>query len=636
LKVAVYTIALNEAAHVERWARSAIDADYRIVADTGSTDDTVERLRRAGVTVHNIAVRPWRFDDARNAVLALVPSEADVCLSMDMDEYLTPGWRPKLEAAWVAETTALWCQKAQRMTVDDPMPKTWAVKKFHSRWGYRIKRPVHEALFRVVGDEVAARCNDIIVNEVQDRTKRTRSQYLQLLELAHSEDPNDGQICFWLGREYMYANQNEHAMAKLTEYLAFASGIWSDERAEAMRYLARMQPERRAYWLDKARQEAPHRREVWHDLAELFHDAADWPNLYWACTNGIGKTRTTNSYLDDRAAWGFRLYDLGAIACWQLGLMEQAVTWGTIATEHDPCNERLKSNLHFFTSKMNRDRISLVNDFQLIKTLAEDRNSAVYIARRPDSDMLHHAHPEFELLSGAWIANNELNNSGDMSRFYSLILNVKQIVGQGIEGDFAELGVYRGNSAAVLVHFARAYQRRLFLFDTFQGFDERDLIGVDSTKDVGFSDTSLDLVKSVVGDDNVVYCKGHFPDSIPEDCRRSRFAVVHIDCDLFQPAKYALEFFYPRMSPGGLLLVHDYSGKYWHGIKGAVDEFLSNKSDNVVLMPDKSGTAIIRKSLIAVSVQSGETGDSQGGLSERVLVPHTSPPKVRLAPPDLK
>lgn len=74
MRVAVYTIALNEAAHVERWASSAADADYRIVADTGSTDETVERLTRAAVTVHRIAVRPWRFDVARNAAMALIPA----------------------------------------------------------------------------------------------------------------------------------------------------------------------------------------------------------------------------------------------------------------------------------------------------------------------------------------------------------------------------------------------------------------------------------------------------------------------------------------------------------------------------------------------------------------------------------
>src|SRR6266550_4008556 len=108
LKIAVYTIALNEAAHAERWASSAADADYRIVADTGSTDDTVERLTRAGVTVHRIAVRPWRFDDARNAALALIPADVDVCCTMDMDRFLEPGWRAKLEAAWTLDTTGLY------------------------------------------------------------------------------------------------------------------------------------------------------------------------------------------------------------------------------------------------------------------------------------------------------------------------------------------------------------------------------------------------------------------------------------------------------------------------------------------------------------------------------------------------
>jgi glycosyltransferase involved in cell wall biosynthesis len=134
LKVAVYTIALNETAHVERWASSAADADYRIVADTGSTDDTVERLRKAGVTVYRIAVDPWRFDTARNAAMALIPADADVCLTLDMDRYLEPGWRLKLEAAWTQETTALYCRVVYRSKVDDPTPlRQWPAKNFHHR-----------------------------------------------------------------------------------------------------------------------------------------------------------------------------------------------------------------------------------------------------------------------------------------------------------------------------------------------------------------------------------------------------------------------------------------------------------------------------------------------------------------------
>ena len=100
----------------------------------------------------------------------------------------------------------------------------------------------------------------------------------------------------------------------LQRYLALPTSTWREERSEAMRYLARMQPDKKIVWLDKARMEAPHRREIWLDLAEEFHGQADWLNLFWACTNGIEKTHRTGSYLDDQYSWGFRLFDLGAIA----------------------------------------------------------------------------------------------------------------------------------------------------------------------------------------------------------------------------------------------------------------------------------------------------------------------------------
>ena len=349
MKVAVYTIALNEAGNAERWANSAVDADYRIVADTGSTDDTVGRLTTAGVTVHSIAIRPWRFDDARNAAMALIPADVDVCCTMDMDRFLEPGWRPKLEAAWNAETTALYCQTIYRSSVDDPTPlRSWPAKNFHHRWGYRFKRPVHEALVFTGEREVTATNIDIVMFEVQDLTKPTRSTYLPLMEIAHKEDPADAQIYFWLGRDLMWANQQDRAVQLLENYLSLPTSTWGEERAEAMRYIARMRPEQSLSWLDKARMEAPHRREIWADLAEEFHGKADWLNLFWACTNGIEKTHRTGSYLDDPNCWGFRLFDLGAIASWHLNAMDHAVEWGRKALELDPTNERLSNNLNFF------------------------------------------------------------------------------------------------------------------------------------------------------------------------------------------------------------------------------------------------------------------------------------------------
>ncbi|MES0137487.1 hypothetical protein NKJ88_21390 [Mesorhizobium sp. M0016] len=357
MKVAVYTIALNEAANAERWANSAVDADYRIVADTGSTDDTVERLTAAGVTVHRIAVRPWRFDDARNAAMALIPHDVDVCCTMDMDRFLELGWRAKLEAVWTRETTALYCQTVYRASVDDPTPlRNWPAKNFHHRWGYRFKRPVHEALVFTGEREVTASSSDIVMFEVQDLTKPTRSSYLPLMEVAHKEDPADAQICFWLGRDLMWANQKDRAVELLERYLALPTSTWGEERAEAMRYIARMRPEQSLSWLDKARMEAPHRREIWADLAEELHGKADWLNLFWACTNGIERTHRTGSYLDDQNCWGFRLFDLGAIASWHLNAMDRAVEWGQRALELDSVNQRLKNNLEFFVRLREEER----------------------------------------------------------------------------------------------------------------------------------------------------------------------------------------------------------------------------------------------------------------------------------------
>jgi len=340
LKVAVYTIALNEAAHIGRWAASAADADYRIVADTGSTDDTVERLTKAGVTVHRIAVRPWRFDDARNAAMALIPDDVDVCCTLDMDMYLDPGWRPKLEASWTPDLTALYC----RMITTRAYP----AKNFHQRWGYRFKRPVHEALF-FSGEEVTRSCDEIVVHHERS-TATNHEQYIRLMELAQKEDPQDAQICFWLGRELMWASQNERAIEFMQRYLSLPTSTWSVERSEAMRCLARMQPEQKIFWLDKARMEAPQRREIWLDLAEELHGKEEWSNLFWACTNGIEKTHHCGSYLDDNHSWGFRLFDLGAIAAWRLNVMDRAVEWGQKALElaTNDQRSRLQNNLDFF------------------------------------------------------------------------------------------------------------------------------------------------------------------------------------------------------------------------------------------------------------------------------------------------
>lgn len=443
MKVAVYTIALNEAAHVQRWASSAVDADYRIVVDTGSTDDTVERLAEAGVTVHRIAVRPWRFDVARNAAMALIPDDVDVCLSLDMDRFLEPGWRAKLEAAWTPEMTALFCRVVYRSSVDDPTPlRSWSAKNFHHRWGYRFKRPVHEALVFNGPTEVVGSCDDIVVNEVQDHTKTTRRQYLPLMELAHREDPEDAQICFWLGRELMWAARHERGVELLERYLSLPTSTWNDERSEAMRYLARMQPDKKMSWLEKARLEAPHRREIWLDLAEELHAQSDWLNLFWACTNGIERTHRTGSYLDDGHCWGFRLFDLGAIAAWQLNAMDRAVEWGSRALALDSGNQRLGNNLAFFSRRRDELRMEAPQALPtsearsaglVIKSIIKGQEISFLVTNPGDELQKHHR-------AGSFYETEELEL---MTRHYTG------------EGAFVDIGASIGNHSVYISRFVK-------------------------------------------------------------------------------------------------------------------------------------------------------------------------------------
>jgi hypothetical protein len=195
-----------------------------------------------------------------------------------------------------------------------------------------------------------------------------------------------------------------------------------------------------------------------------------------------------------------------------------------------------------------------------------------------------------------WIRGNKFNNNGDAARFVAFLLNLRQLQNEGIEGDFAELGVWKGNSAAVLAAFADASSRKLFLFDTFSGFDSRDMAGEERPKNGDFENTSIGFVKTTIGrNSSTVFVPGYFPDSINPEVEASKYAFVHIDCDLYAPMKSALEFFYHRMSKGGMLILHDYSSGNWSGATRAVDEFRNTTGEYLSLWPDKSGTAMIRK-----------------------------------------
>lgn len=216
------------------------------------------------------------------------------------------------------------------------------------------------------------------------------------------------------------------------------------------------------------------------------------------------------------------------------------------------------------------------------------------LCRKPEFHWSRKAVPRFPALYEAWTRDNE-ENAWDMTRFYSLYENAIQILNENIRGDIVELGVYRGNSAAILAQLAREKSRRLYLFDTFTGFDSRDFTGLDAHRRPGFEDVSMERVKRLVGTEGVFYVPGFFPESCEQIELPDEIAIAHLDCDLYEPTKAGLERFYPRVAAGGLIVVHDYSSGCWPGVTRAVDEFFAMLPERPVLLPDRSGSVAIRK-----------------------------------------
>jgi len=190
---------------------------------------------------------------------------------------------------------------------------------------------------------------------------------------------------------------------------------------------------------------------------------------------------------------------------------------------------------------------------------------------------------------------NQVNNRGDVARFYFLNMVCDQILKEGLHGDIAELGVYKGNTAFVLADLARRIGSTAYLLDTFGGFSPDDLRGIDASAGLHFSDTSLSSVQKLVGTDHVRFIQGYFPESASQMKGDLSFCLVHLDCDLYAPFEAALRYFYPRLVTGGFLILHDYANASWKGAEKAVDEFLADKPEKVIPIPDKSGTAVVRK-----------------------------------------
>ena len=337
-KVCIYAICKNEADNAKDWYETVKDADHVVVLDTGSHDGTPDILRELGCDVSEAELRPFRFDEARNAALnlALTYDDANIFFALDFDERLQPGWKEALISQWDPNTHS-------RASYDlyigsdakTPSNRNW----IHDR-SWKWKYPVHEVMERrdgfgiwyVVGEQLDLHNQVVIRHLDMDNLKPNHKQYLDLMRMRYAENPDQDSAAY-LARELMYRNMPQEAVMREPEFmklglsgnpgawvclcLAWAHEILGQEDA-AMGLLFR------AYLMDPGNRTAP------ADLVRLLSNKG-FNELALVFLEEVYRTASAYSpnylFVDNQDVWLWRMDDWRGVCLARCGRWAEALVW---------------------------------------------------------------------------------------------------------------------------------------------------------------------------------------------------------------------------------------------------------------------------------------------------------------------
>ncbi|GAA4707211.1 hypothetical protein [Brevibacillus fulvus] len=212
---AVYALYQNDQQGVRRFLQSVKEADQIVLCDIGATDQTtalIDEFAREHPAVHlqryELCLSPWRFDDAKNIALSLVSPAMDLCICLQLDEYMEPGWKEQINAAWESGITGF----AHRLKIIQPDAtelEGWA-QQIHLRKGHLWKLPVHEVL-EYQDLAIIKELNQLTIFR-QPYRDTTPENYEKLLEWSVKERPNNWKTWYHLAQ--VYARQRKWTEAQ--------------------------------------------------------------------------------------------------------------------------------------------------------------------------------------------------------------------------------------------------------------------------------------------------------------------------------------------------------------------------------------------------------------------------------------
>ena len=164
-----------------------------------------------------------------------------------------------------------------------------------------------------------------------------------------------------------------------------------------------------------------------------------------------------------------------------------------------------------------------------------------------------------------------------------------------IPGALVECGCWEGASAWFIAN--EFPESTFYIFDSFEGLscpgkeDKSNLLDHQPWKQGDMAVTEQRLRSTLNEFKNIRILKGWIPNRF-EEVAQERFRFVHIDVDLYKPTYASLEFFYPRMNPGGIIVLDDYGSTICPGAYKAAEEFMIDKPEYIINLPTSQGIII--------------------------------------------
>ena len=237
MKIIVYTIMKNELHNIEKWLENVSDADSIYVLDTGSTDGSYELMlsmkdKYSQLIVEQQVFDPFRFDDARNRNLEMVPEGRDtICWTIDLDERFCSDWYQITKEAFETHPNFYKFKYKYAPTHSDsgePL-NIQIYDKCHQRLGAYWEKPIHEWLLykspyqeQYVDGYVEVAMDKVLVHHYKNE-KTDRNQYIDLLKQRLEDNPYDVEALHHLTSEMCQRGESQRALDLL--FVQYSRGL---------------------------------------------------------------------------------------------------------------------------------------------------------------------------------------------------------------------------------------------------------------------------------------------------------------------------------------------------------------------------------------------------------------------------